>query len=556
MRGSRPRGLGLLGRFENKKAARRQKAGPLSMVEELEGRRLMSTTTFLSDMPWASASGGYGPVERDMSNGGRSSRDGAPIQLNGVTYRKGLGTHSASTIVYNLGGKYDTFAGHVGIDDGVGSRGSAVFQVFADGRRLYDSGLMTGASPTKRMGLNVSGVKQLTLVVRDGGNGIAYDHADWAGARLISSDSVTPPPVGSTPTAYSGPIVITRGGTYSGNWESQNPYVPAVQIRTSEPVVIQNANIRSRSTLIASYGYAANITVRNTRGYGLNPNVARRYPGRFLDVDGFVNVRLENNYMEGTSGVYLHGYRGNRTANQTVKVLRNSAKNIDGRFSDGRGGFLTGPDDNYLVQFFQIDGVKSLVGAEVAWNQVINEPYKSFVEDNISIHNTTGTASSPFMIHDNYIKGGYPANAAGGGYSGGGIMVSDNGSAYIRAFNNQVVSTSNYGIAISSGHDNGFYNNRIVSSGLLPDGRRIASQNVGAYIWNEDAPAPFSNNWGRDNVIGWAQGSGRNDYWTPDASSWTNPIALPNPVTLATEANEWTIWQGKLGRSAVRVGVA
>ena len=60
-------------------------------------------TTYLSDLPWVSATGGYGPVEHDMANGGSDAGDGTPITLNGVVYPKGLGTHATSDIVYNLG---------------------------------------------------------------------------------------------------------------------------------------------------------------------------------------------------------------------------------------------------------------------------------------------------------------------------------------------------------------------------------------------------------------------------------------------------------------------
>jgi len=77
-----------------------------------------------------------------------------------------------------------------------------------------------------------------------------------------------------------------------------------------------------------------------------------------------------------------------------------------------------------------------------------------------------------------------------------------------------VVSTTNYGIGISSGHNNVAYNNTVISSGLLPNGQKIASQNVGIYVWNQGDP-----NWGNNqeygNTVGWMGPSGsRNDTWT------------------------------------------
>ena len=56
--------------------------------------------------------------------------------------------------------------------------------------------------------------------------------------------------------------------------------VPPVSARTSQPVIIQNANIRSRGTLIDVSDCVGNLTVRNVRGHALNPNVRALYPGR------------------------------------------------------------------------------------------------------------------------------------------------------------------------------------------------------------------------------------------------------------------------------------
>ena len=378
-----------------------------------------------------------------------------------------------------------------------------------------------------------------------------------ASAITTSSAAAKEPISPNTATVtYSNPIVITAGGVYSGNWQSLDPNVPAVTVNTSAPVIIQNSNIRSRGTLIDASG-GVNLTVQNTNGYGMNPNKKGRYAGRFLKVDGFDNILVTNNYMEGTSGIYLYGYEGNHTAAQSIHVIGNRASNIDGRYSDGKGGYMTGPDDNYYVQFFQTNSVHNIVGAEVAWNEVINLPGQSRVEDNISIFDATGTPSSPFVIHDNYIQGAYPVDPAHDtSYTGGGIMLSDQGSAYIQAYNNQVLDTINYGIAISSGHDNIFYNNRIVSAGVLTDGTRPTAQNVGAYIWNQNKETTFTRNQGSNNLIGWVQGSGRNDSWTPDASAWKNNTSWGGTITQDTLAAEYALWVSKLANAGVQIGPA
>lgn len=140
---------------------------------------------FVSDLDFEVVSNGWGPVERNTSNGEDMAGDGKPITLGGVVYQKGLGVHAASEIVVALGGQYKTFLADVGVDDEVAERGSIVFQVIVDGETLFDSGVMTGDSATKQVSVDVTGKEQLKLVVTDAGDGIGADHGDWANARLV-----------------------------------------------------------------------------------------------------------------------------------------------------------------------------------------------------------------------------------------------------------------------------------------------------------------------------------------------------------------------------------
>jgi hypothetical protein len=145
-----------------------------------------TAVTYVSDLPYQVISNGYGPAERDTSNGERPAGDGKTITLNGTTYAKGLGVHANSEIVVNLNGQYATFVSDVGIDDEVGSLGSVIFQVYLDDVKVFDSGVMTGSSATKTVSVDVTGHNKLQLIVDQNGDGDS-DHADWAGARLLST---------------------------------------------------------------------------------------------------------------------------------------------------------------------------------------------------------------------------------------------------------------------------------------------------------------------------------------------------------------------------------
>jgi regulation of enolase protein 1 (concanavalin A-like superfamily) len=157
--------------------------------------------TYISDMQWDSSTNGWGPVERDMNVGGQSAGDGTTLKLNGTTYTKGLGTNSPSTVTVTLNGSYGWFLSDVGVDDHQTTNGSVTFQVWADNVKIYDSGLMKPTTATQSLTLSMAGVKQLQLVVTDGGDGNASDWADWANARLLPPGALPTPPAAPTSLA-------------------------------------------------------------------------------------------------------------------------------------------------------------------------------------------------------------------------------------------------------------------------------------------------------------------------------------------------------------------
>jgi hypothetical protein len=78
---------------------------------------------------------------------------------------------------------------------------------------------------------------------------------------------------------FDGPLAITKGDTYSGNWQSMDRSVPAVMILTTEPVTILNSRLKGPGFLLTSYRPqafypAVNLIVQGTCFIGTNPNVA------------------------------------------------------------------------------------------------------------------------------------------------------------------------------------------------------------------------------------------------------------------------------------------
>ncbi|GAA3463185.1 hypothetical protein GCM10018963_51980 [Saccharothrix longispora] len=137
----------------------------------------------VSDLPFTQ-SNGWGPVERDRSNGEASGGDGGPLTIAGVVHAKGLGVHAPSEVAVHLGGACRSFGAVLGLDDETTSPGSVVFQVVGDGRVLHDSGVVRGGEPGRAASVDTTGVRTLVLRVTDAGDGRNFDHADWADARL------------------------------------------------------------------------------------------------------------------------------------------------------------------------------------------------------------------------------------------------------------------------------------------------------------------------------------------------------------------------------------
>ena len=133
---------------------------------------------------------GYGEAQIGHDTGG------GPMVMGGKTFSKGIGTHAKSAIEFKLDGKALEFTAVVGMSEsGRGTKSKAGFTVEGDGKALWSSGPMTPEMEPKAVAVKLDGVRLLVLRVDDGGNGMDYDHANWADAA-ISYAGARPEPGG------------------------------------------------------------------------------------------------------------------------------------------------------------------------------------------------------------------------------------------------------------------------------------------------------------------------------------------------------------------------
>ena len=148
---------------------------------------------YLSDLEWKSATKGWGTIGKDIAVGG------GKLKLTGednkeVVYDKGIGTHAHSEIVYDLTDKnVNMFSAFVGVDRAMyNSPASIEFQVYVDGKKEYESGVMHSKDAQKFVEVDLAGAKVLKLVATVGGDTNGSDHANWADAKLyfVNTDRI------------------------------------------------------------------------------------------------------------------------------------------------------------------------------------------------------------------------------------------------------------------------------------------------------------------------------------------------------------------------------
>ncbi len=134
------------------------------------------------------------PAEVEQCELEKDAFRGRPIVICGTTYRRGLHTHAPARLRWKLNGRYKRFESDIGLWDAgnprrgvpgdfAGGRGSVIFQVWLDGKKVYDSGVMDW-DDRKTVSVSVEGAQQMDLIVETVENNY-WDWSVWGGARLV-----------------------------------------------------------------------------------------------------------------------------------------------------------------------------------------------------------------------------------------------------------------------------------------------------------------------------------------------------------------------------------
>jgi alpha-galactosidase len=144
-------------------------------------------TLRLSALDLSGVRQGWGKAQADKSVTGKD------MSIAGKKYEFGVGTHANSTIRLQINRKTVRFQAEAGVDDqALNTPGSVVFKISGDGKTLWESPAIKAGEPAVPVDLEIRRVKELELTVTDAGNGIDYDHANWAMARFTGRSARSP----------------------------------------------------------------------------------------------------------------------------------------------------------------------------------------------------------------------------------------------------------------------------------------------------------------------------------------------------------------------------
>lgn len=115
-----------------------------------------------------------------------------PLQVKDKVYTKGLGTHAEGEIIILLDGKYSLFQSEAGAQYQNGSPASVVFRVVVDGKKKFESKVLTESDDPVPVKVSLVGAHELRLEIKDGGDGIICDLGNWLNARITSNPDISP----------------------------------------------------------------------------------------------------------------------------------------------------------------------------------------------------------------------------------------------------------------------------------------------------------------------------------------------------------------------------
>jgi alpha-galactosidase len=207
-----------------------------------------------------------------------------PLSIGGTRFERGVGTHAHSSLWLDLAAGCSRFQAEVGVDDAAGGTASIQFRLTGDGRVLLQTTVLKSGDAARRVDVDLTGVRTLLLEVLDGGNGVEFDHGDWANARFTVTGDRMPravrrpgldePRITLTPKPKASPRI--NGPVVSGA-RPGHPFLYRIPTQGERPMTFSAGGLPPTLTLDAATGiiqgttpergeYLVVLKARNSRG--------------------------------------------------------------------------------------------------------------------------------------------------------------------------------------------------------------------------------------------------------------------------------------------------
>jgi hypothetical protein len=125
--------------------------------------------------------------QRDLSVRGQPLRLRWPGEGGVREFSRGIGTHAECRLEFENPDGFNRFVATVGIDAETDGKGDCEVSVWGDGIRLWEAEIRGNTAPLP-VEVDISGMRRVALVVRNGRHLDLGDHVDWAEARFLKVD--------------------------------------------------------------------------------------------------------------------------------------------------------------------------------------------------------------------------------------------------------------------------------------------------------------------------------------------------------------------------------
>ena len=159
------------------------------------------------------------PIRRPRAGRGQTTPP-PPLTfaLGGTPYPHALPLLANTDLTLDLHGQATRFLADIGVDDErKDGQATVIFGVWVDGKKVADSSLMKSGEPPKRLAIDLTRARRLTLAVSDAGDGPRDDSADFGGAVIVMAPGAERPSIVAAPAETKPAIAPSRNARPSLN---------------------------------------------------------------------------------------------------------------------------------------------------------------------------------------------------------------------------------------------------------------------------------------------------------------------------------------------------